>query len=156
MVRCRLGGERARTYSAIPATDMATERPASDQASQDATRVLIPSWLFDPAGTTPLYSAIVSQALRQSLRSSFSERRFTDPTKIHMPVGQAMYACFSEIDGGFFEGVWAPGNATANPHYPPPIDTRINLPISSTAASTNGAENVLSAPFARLGFDVTP
>lgn len=42
MVRCGLGGERARTYSAILATDMATERPASDQASQVAVWVLTP------------------------------------------------------------------------------------------------------------------
>jgi len=30
-----------------------------------------------------------------------------------------MYACFSEIDGGFFEGVCAPSNATAHSCDPP-------------------------------------
>jgi hypothetical protein len=85
MVRGGLGGERARTYSAILATDMATERPASDQASQAAARVLIPpllpSWRFDPSVTTPLYSATVSKALR----SSFSEQSRTKLSKTNLP-----------------------------------------------------------------------
>jgi hypothetical protein len=64
MVRCGLGGERARTYSAILATDMATERPVSDQASQVAVWVLTPL-IFGFCSlacsvTTSLYSTTVS------------------------------------------------------------------------------------------------
>jgi hypothetical protein len=58
------GAARARTYSATLATNMATERAASDQASQAAARGLIlptprPCSLAS-AVTTPLYSTTVS------------------------------------------------------------------------------------------------
>jgi hypothetical protein len=82
--------DSARTYNAILATDMATESPASDQdLGQAAARVLIPpllpSWLFDPSVTTPLYRATVSKALRQTLRSSFSEQSRTKLSKTNLP-----------------------------------------------------------------------
>jgi hypothetical protein len=38
-----------------------------------------------------------------------------------------MYACISDIGGGFFEGVCPPSNATAHLRDPPlPFDTRID------------------------------
>src|SRR5215218_6633643 len=58
------GAERASTHSATLATNMATERPASDHASQEAARVLIPPILRPcsllSSDTTPLYSTPVS------------------------------------------------------------------------------------------------
>jgi hypothetical protein len=39
-----------------------------------------------------------------------------------------MYACNPEIDGGFFEGVCTPSNATADLRDPPP------LPLDSPTA----------------------
>src|SRR3712207_1688161 len=58
------GAERARRSSATLATNMATQRPASDHASQEAARVLIlptpRSCSLAPANTTPLYSTTVS------------------------------------------------------------------------------------------------
>src|SRR5829696_6807664 len=61
-----------RTDSATLATNMATERPASDQASHAAVRALIPPIpppsSLAPSVTTPPYSTTVSQALRQPLR----------------------------------------------------------------------------------------
>src|SRR5215208_2252257 len=60
--------EWARTCSTMLARNMATQRPASDQASQEAVRVLIALTLrsCSPASlfTTPLYSTSVSQASR--------------------------------------------------------------------------------------------
>src|SRR5215208_7239616 len=54
--------------SMAPATNMAPERPASDQASQEEARVFaLPtsrSRRCVPSVTTPLYSTTVSQALR--------------------------------------------------------------------------------------------
>src|SRR5919205_613227 len=54
--------------SMAPATNMAPERPASDQASQDEARVFaLPtsrSRRCVPSVTTPLYSTLVSRALR--------------------------------------------------------------------------------------------
>src|SRR5918998_2511470 len=57
------------------AKNMATERPASDQASQEAVRRLIPLPLcpcssLAPCVTTPLYSTTVSKALRTALGGS--------------------------------------------------------------------------------------
>ena len=73
LVRCGLGGERARTYSAILATEMATERPASDQASQVAVWVLTPLTpgfcSLARSVTAPLYSTTVSPTLRKALRA---------------------------------------------------------------------------------------
>src|SRR5215210_7501562 len=64
--------ERAST---APITNMATERPASDHASQTA-RALIPptplSRCLAPAVTTPIYSATVSRPLRRALRAKRS------------------------------------------------------------------------------------
>jgi len=54
------------------ATNIATERPASDHASHTAARV--PIWVapapcsFVPSVTTPLYRTIVAQTLRLALR----------------------------------------------------------------------------------------
>src|ERR687893_2158254 len=65
-----LGGstDRVAMYSATDAAAMTTERPASDQASQEAVRALIPltarsSCLLASLVTTPPYSTTVSQAL---------------------------------------------------------------------------------------------
>src|SRR5215211_1897469 len=57
--------DRASTYSATRGTNMATERPASDHASQDELRVLIPltrrlCCSLAPSVMTPLYSTTVS------------------------------------------------------------------------------------------------
>ena len=74
MVRCGLCGERARTYSAILTTDMATERPASDQVSRVAVWVLTPLTpgfcSLARSVTTSLYSTTVSYRLRKALRGS--------------------------------------------------------------------------------------
>jgi hypothetical protein len=52
------GADRARTHSGIVAKNMATESPASDQASQELARRLIPptssSLLLASVVTTPL------------------------------------------------------------------------------------------------------
>src|SRR5215210_1408292 len=60
--------ERARTNSTTLARKMASQRPASDHASQEARRALIPptsrSRLLDLSVTTLLYRKIVSRALR--------------------------------------------------------------------------------------------
>jgi hypothetical protein len=60
--------ERMRMYSATLATNMATERPASDHANQAAEWRLIlptlPPCSLAPSVTTPLYSTTVSKALR--------------------------------------------------------------------------------------------
>src|SRR5215211_2965730 len=83
-----LSGNRAdpaRKSSTPTATNMATQRPANDHASKEAARVLIPplirSWPFVPSVTTPLYSTTLSQALRQTLRGSLSERRGPNPRR---------------------------------------------------------------------------
>jgi hypothetical protein len=55
--------ERARIYSGTLAMNMATERPASDQASQEAAGLIPPTPRSCPlvsAVTTPLYSTTVS------------------------------------------------------------------------------------------------
>src|SRR5918994_3189861 len=70
-----LGGctDRVAMSSAAEAADMASERPASDHANHEAARVLIPPTprpcSLARSVTTPLYSATVSQTLRQALRS---------------------------------------------------------------------------------------
>src|SRR5215213_8266359 len=78
-------------------------------ASQEARRWLAPPTprpcSIAPSVTTPLYSTIVSQALRQTLRASCSERRSAELTKIHLPIVQAMYACIRGSGRGFFSGV---------------------------------------------------
>src|SRR5215211_6320892 len=60
--------------SMAPATNMAPDRPASDQASQEEARVFaLPtsrSRRCVPSTTTPLYRTLVSQALRNALRES--------------------------------------------------------------------------------------
>jgi hypothetical protein len=63
----QLGGgctDRVRKYNTTFATNMATERPASNHASQAAVRLLIPptprSGSLDPAVTTLLYKITVS------------------------------------------------------------------------------------------------
>src|SRR5215208_4112290 len=94
--------DRAATYSATLAKNMAPERPASDQASQEEARVFaLPtsrSRRCVPSATTPLYRTLVSQALRQTLRRSFSTR--VQRTKIHLSREQAMYACILEDGRG--------------------------------------------------------
>src|SRR5918999_1531743 len=99
---------RRRRLSAVNAKEVAH----MDQANNAAVRRLIPPTprccSLAPSVTTSLYSTTVSKALRQPLRASFSERRSTELTKIHLPIGQAMYACVHEIGGGFFAEVCAP------------------------------------------------
>jgi hypothetical protein len=126
--------------SAIPPPRSATESTTSDQASQAAERVLVPPTprpccSLNPSVTTLLYSSIVFKALRQPLRGSFYERRSAELTKIHLSIGQAMYACIHETGGRFFEGVCAPNNATAIFRDPPYPATRKNRsPITRTPA----------------------
>src|SRR5919107_4449088 len=70
--------------SMAPATNMAPERPASDQASQEEARVFtLPtsgSRCCVLSATTPLYRTIVSQALRNTLRRN-SGRTSEKPQK---------------------------------------------------------------------------
>src|SRR5215218_531252 len=61
--------DRASTCKAMAATNMITERAASDQASQAAVRVLIPPvprscCCHAPSVTTPLYTTTVPRTLR--------------------------------------------------------------------------------------------
>src|SRR5215211_3084022 len=58
------------TVSAAPAKNMATERAASDHASQTARVLTLPTPLsrcLAPAATTPLYRIAVCRTLRQPL-----------------------------------------------------------------------------------------
>src|SRR5215208_2155080 len=72
--------------SMAPATNMAPERQASDQASQEEARVFaLPtsrSRRCVPSATTPLYRMLVSQALRnavrESIRTNFLELRHSE------------------------------------------------------------------------------
>src|SRR4028119_1513818 len=69
--------------SAALAKNMAPERPASDQASQEAARVFAlptprPCW-FVPSVTTPLYRKPVLRALRHSLRGRRFGANFLEP-----------------------------------------------------------------------------
>ena len=61
-----------RASSTPVATNMVTERPASDHASHAAARALVPPaprfCSLVPSVTTPLYRTIVSQTLRLALR----------------------------------------------------------------------------------------
>src|SRR5215212_5039600 len=72
---------RARTYSATRGTNMTTERPASNHASQDAARMLIPtaprSCSLASSATNLLYTTTVSKALRQPLQGSALLSNFT-------------------------------------------------------------------------------
>ena len=45
---------------------------------------------------------------------NFVELREGEVRRIHLPRRQAMYACIPEIERGFFQGVCAPSNASAN------------------------------------------
>src|SRR5215208_1245774 len=62
-----------------------SERAHSDQASQTVGRRLLPttpsSRSLVPSATTPLYSTTVSQALRQTLRSTRSRTNFRESPK---------------------------------------------------------------------------
>src|SRR5215208_2011580 len=63
--------ERMSIHSGTLATNMATQRAASDHASKEATRAP-PSprpWSLAASITTLLYSSTVSQSLRKALRS---------------------------------------------------------------------------------------
>src|SRR5919202_4541095 len=86
---------RARAYSGMRAKNIATEREASDQASQVVVRGLIPPTLLprslDPSATATLYSTIASQALRQPSRGDSSDARnhrkfVTEFTLKHKPL----------------------------------------------------------------------
>src|SRR5215213_7636036 len=79
--------------SMAPATNMAPERQASDQASQEEARVFaLPtsrSRRCVPSATTPLYRMLVSQALRnavrESIRTNFLELCQHEVRRIHLP-----------------------------------------------------------------------
>src|SRR5919202_5728014 len=79
--------EWARKYSTTLARNMATQRPASDQASQEAARPLYP-WVprsrsssLVLCATTPLYRTLVCATLRNPLRSrAVSELRRNAPS----------------------------------------------------------------------------
>src|SRR5829696_7063758 len=79
--------------SMAPATNMAPERPASDQASQEEARVFaLPSSRSRrcvPSATTPLYRTLVSQALRnavrEGIRTNFLELRKAEVRSINLP-----------------------------------------------------------------------
>src|SRR5215211_7756773 len=79
--------------SMVPATNMAPEMPASDQASQEEARVFAlptsPSRRCVPSATTPLYRTLVSQALRnavrESIRTNFVELRYGEVRRIPIP-----------------------------------------------------------------------
>ena len=79
--------------SATLAKNMATERPASDQASQEEARVFaLPSSRSRrcvPSATTPLYRTLVSQALRnavrEGIRTNFLELRQHEVRRIPLP-----------------------------------------------------------------------
>src|SRR5215211_2895824 len=62
----------ASTYSGMLAKNKATDKAASDHASQEVAGMLIPliprACSLAPSVTTPLYSTTVSRALRQTLR----------------------------------------------------------------------------------------
>src|SRR5829696_5662506 len=64
--------DRVISANESPPTSSTTDSVTSDQASQEAARVLIPptprSCSLAPSSTTPLYSTIVSQVVRQALR----------------------------------------------------------------------------------------
>src|SRR5215212_2413087 len=83
--------DKNKRVSATPATNMVRERPASDQASQEEARELIPppprSCSVSPSVTTPLYRTTVSQTSRRPLRerraaANFAEHPFRDCLKI--------------------------------------------------------------------------
>jgi len=51
-----------------------------------------------------------------------------------------MYACISETGSGFFEGVCAPSNATANSRDPPPPrNTKTGAPLPGLRLEENHA-----------------
>src|SRR5215208_805841 len=70
---CADGG---RMYNATSATNMISERVASDQASHAAVRALMPPiprlCFLAPTVTPPLYSTTVSQTLRSSFSAGVS------------------------------------------------------------------------------------
>src|SRR5215217_5004151 len=72
--------EWARTCSTTLARNMATQSPASAQASQEAARDLIPSTprscSVSPSLTTPLYRRTISQTLRLALRERRAAANF--------------------------------------------------------------------------------
>src|SRR5215217_1949269 len=78
----------ASIYSEMLAKNKATDRAASDHASQEVVRVLIPPiprpCSLTPSVTTLLYSTTVSRALRQTLRRSFSEQSRTESSKTNL------------------------------------------------------------------------
>src|ERR687894_273257 len=80
------GWEKFRTRRRKLRAVSAKEVAHMDQANLAAVRLLIPpttrSCCLAPSVTTSLYSTTVSQALRQTLRASFSERRSAELLKI--------------------------------------------------------------------------
>src|ERR687897_600756 len=87
-----------RTVRAVRAKESAHADHASDAVVRPLILPIPRFWCSAPSVTTPLYSTSVSKALRQTLRSSFSERRSADLTKLHLPIEQAMYACVLETE----------------------------------------------------------
>src|ERR671912_139038 len=87
----RTRGTRATSLtgqSRNPRATIATTMVHKGHASQAARRLLLPAprrpCPLAPSVTTPLYSTTVSQALRQTLRGTLSERRNVNLVKIHL------------------------------------------------------------------------
>src|SRR5215204_4284587 len=82
--------EWARTCSTTLARNMATQSPASDQASQEAARDLIPSTprscSVSPSLTTPLYRRTVSRTLRLALRERRAAANFGELRKAEVQL----------------------------------------------------------------------
>jgi hypothetical protein len=84
MLAGRVSGapDKDKRVSATPATNIVRESPASDQASQEAARYLIPptprSCSASLSITTPLYRRTVSQTLRLALRESGAAAHFRE------------------------------------------------------------------------------
>jgi hypothetical protein len=74
----------------------------------------------------------------------FSARAGPDPPKISLVRLEAMYACVSESGGGFFEGVYAPSNATAYFYDLPPPSNRRNRSRGNEAPARSGSISELA------------
>src|SRR5919107_3391841 len=95
----------ARKDSMMVATAIIKQSPASDHASQEATRPLVlltsGSGTLALSVTTPLYSTTDSRALRRPSRNSFLAR--ASRATIYESQEQAIYARVLETGRGFFE-----------------------------------------------------
>jgi hypothetical protein len=67
-----------------------------------------------------------------------------------------LYACVPGIGSGFFARVCALSDQTriSSDPPPPPHNSRIVIPANASRSKGNGADNLLSAPFARSDYEV--